>query len=77
MTQRAVFDYSVFTIAVAYAPTRRRRAGYVVLSAPVPYTVCIFKTLDEVARHISGNRLLPVEITGSAFTEGGAVKLLD
>lgn len=69
LTTRAVFDYSVFTVARAYSPTEERLMGYIVFSSPVPYAVLAFKTLEEVAGHLSKNCLGPQEVLGNAYTE--------
>jgi hypothetical protein len=69
LTTRAVFDYSVYTVARAYSPDEERLMGYVVFSAPVPYAVLAFRTLEEVARHLSGNRLGPDAVLGAIYTE--------
>jgi hypothetical protein len=69
LTTRAVFDYSVYTVARAYSPCEGRLMGYIVFSSPVPYAVLAFKTLEEVARHLSKNRLGPDEVEGEAYTE--------
>lgn len=69
LTTRTVFDYSVYTVARAYSPCEERMIGYIVFSPPVPYAVLAFKTLDEVAHHLSKNQCGPEEVLGNAYTE--------
>lgn len=69
LTTRTVFDHSVFTVARVYCPEDGRLAGYVVFSAPVPYAVLGFRTIEAVAHHLSQNQLGPEEVEGDAYTE--------
>lgn len=49
---QSLFDVEVWTIARVHSPTERQVRGFVLFSAPLPYHVLLFDSVEEIARYL-------------------------